>query len=153
MFKPLPCSLARSNFDRLCANNFNGACRPIPEAYPRTRLLVLARGPTRQTRLATRITTLPRRIDLYFSGGKSRQAIWTIISFGGGFYAGNTVSLSFGALAINDVVAAALTAAFVEGISYIYYSARRRTILLMFINSFKMGVIASLTADAFKLGG
>lgn len=63
------------------------------------------------------------------------------------------VSLSFGALAVNDVVAAALTAGFVEVISYIYYSARRGTLLLVFMNSFKLGVIASLTADAFKLGG
>lgn len=63
------------------------------------------------------------------------------------------VSLSFGALAINDIVAAALTAAFTESISAIYYSAPRPTLLLVFFNAFKMGVIAALTADAFKLGG
>lgn len=70
--------------------------RSIAEVFSviRKRLKVMARGPTRQTRLATRITTFPRRIDLYFSGDKARQAIWTIIAFGGGFYAGNTVSIS-----------------------------------------------------------
>jgi hypothetical protein len=52
---------------------------------------VQARGPARQTRLATRITTLPRRVDLYFSGDRVRQSIWTVIAFGGGFYGGNTV--------------------------------------------------------------
>jgi Protein of unknown function (DUF565) len=66
---------------------------------------------------------------------------------------GVQVSLSFGALAINDVVAAALTAGFAELVSYVYYGARRATLFLVFMNSFKLGVVASLTADAFKLGG
>lgn len=62
--------------------------------FIRKQMKIWARGPTRQTRLATRITTFPRRIDLYFSGDKARQAIWTVISFAGGFYAGNTVSMA-----------------------------------------------------------
>lgn len=57
---------------------------------------------------------MPRRVDLYFAGNLLRQALWSFIAFGIGFYSANTVSLSFGALAINDVVAAAITVAFCE---------------------------------------
>lgn len=71
-------------------------------------------GDGRQTRLSTRITTVPRRVDLYFSGNLARQILWSVISFGIGFYSANTVALSFGALAINDVVAAAITVALCE---------------------------------------
>ena len=41
-----------------------------------------------------------------------------------GFYCADTVSLSFGALSVNDVVAAAVTVAFCEVVSYVYYQAR-----------------------------
>lgn len=63
------------------------------------------------------------------------------------------VSLSFGALAINDVVAAALTVAFCEVVSAQYYTAPRITLKLQFANCFKIGIISALMADAFKLGG
>ena len=43
-----------------------------------------------------------------------------------GFYCADTVSLSFGALSVNDVVAAAVTVAFCEVVSYVYYQARTR---------------------------
>jgi len=65
----------------------------------------------------------------------------------------NAVSLSFGALAINDVVAAALTVAFCEVVSKQYYSAAKITLKLLFANCFKIGIISALIADAFKLGG
>lgn len=76
-----------------------------------------------------------------------------MISFAAGFYAANTVSLSFGALAINDVVAAAVSVAFCEIVSYFYYSAPKATLKLIFLNAFKMGVTGAFIADAFKLGG
>lgn len=63
------------------------------------------------------------------------------------------VSLSFGALAINDVVAAALTVAFSEVVSAAYYSAPKVTLKLLMANCFKIGITAALVADAFKLGG
>jgi len=43
-----------------------------------------------------------------------RRTLWAFIAFCVGFYSANTVSLSFGALAINDIVAAILTVAFCE---------------------------------------
>ena len=107
----------------------------------------------RRSRLATQITTVPRRLDAYFAGSLVRQALWACIAFFAGFYAANTVSLSFGALSINDVVAAAITVAYVEISSYIYYTADVVTLKLLFANSFKLGVIAALMADAFKLQG
>lgn len=63
------------------------------------------------------------------------------------------VSLSFGALAINDVVAAALTVAFCEIVSSLYYGAPKSTLKLLFLQCFKIGIICALIADAFKLGG
>ena len=82
-----------------------------------------------------------------------RRALWTAIAFATGFYAGNTVSLSFGALAVNDVVAAAVTVAGYEVASSVYHRAPRKTLRLVFMNAFKMGVVVSLISDAFKLAG
>lgn len=65
----------------------------------------------------------------------------------------HAVSLSFGALAINDVVAAALTVAFCEVVSSLYYAAPKQTLKLLFLQCFKIGIICALIADAFKLGG
>lgn len=108
-----------------------------------------SRGP----RLGTRLTTIPRRVDYYFAGSWTRQLLWTTIAFATGFYVANTVSLSFGALSINDVVAAAVTVLFVEICSYLYHTAQKKTLRLLFLNAFKWGVCAALITDAFKLGG
>ena len=40
-----------------------------------------------------------------------------------GYYLANTVSLTFGALAVNDIVAAALSVAFVEFASRSFYTS------------------------------
>ena len=48
---------------------------------------------------------------------------WCGISGFGGFYVANTVSLSFGALAVNDIVAAALSVTFVELATRAFYTA------------------------------
>ncbi len=57
------------------------------------------------------------------TGRVVRQIIWSFISFSTGFYSANVVSLSFGAIAVNDVIAAVFTVAFVEIVSKIYYEA------------------------------
>lgn len=114
------------------------------------------------------------------TGRVLRQAVWIFISFSAGYYAANVVSLSFGAIAVNDVIAAVFTVAFVEIVSKIVYEAEKvctvdlrmslgctmtqmspatRTppaqwdLKLLFLNFFKMGVSAALIADALKLGG
>jgi len=111
--------------------------------------------PTSRTRLATTILTVPRRVDLYFAGKPIRRALWTAISFGVGFYAANTVSLSFGALAINDVIAAALSVAGYEVASALVYASpgATRSLRLRLLNAFKIGAACAFIMDAFKLAG
>ena len=48
---------------------------------------------------------------------------WCGISGFTGFYVANTVSLSFGALAVNDIVAAAVAVTFVELATRAFYEA------------------------------
>lgn len=79
--------------------------------------------------------------------------MWSVTAFSAGYYAANTVSLSFGALAINDVIAAATTVGFCEVVSQAYWSADSPGLALVFLNLFKLGVIAALIADALKLAG
>jgi len=69
------------------------------------------------TRFSRSLTSIPRRIDAYFEGNVFRMFIWCFVSMFGGYYSGNMVSLAFGALAINDVVAAVTTVAFCEVVS------------------------------------
>lgn len=80
--------------------------------------------------------------------------MWCAISVGAGYYSGNMVSLSFGTLAINDVVAAVTTVAFCEVTSRQFYQEwPRPSLVLIFANFFKMGVTFAFMADAFKLAG
>lgn len=90
---------------------------------------------------------------MYFSYNPWRKVLWSATAFSAGYYAANTVSLSFGALAINDVIAAATTVGFCEVVSRAYWSASSPGLALSFLNFFKLGVIAALIADAFKLAG
>lgn len=66
--------------------------------------------------------------------------------------AGNIATLSFGALAINDVFAAVITLLFCEVVTHLYRTDTTNSYILWFMNCFKQGLIASLLADAAKLG-
>jgi len=79
--------------------------------------------------------------------------MWLGISFCLGVWAGNIVTLSFGALAINDAFAAIVTLIFYEIVSASYYNAKVKTLRLQFANLFKIGVVTACLADAVKLGG
>ncbi len=68
------------------------------------------------------------------------------------FRAGNIATLSFGALAVNDVFAAVVTLLFCEVATYLYYTDTSGSLTLWYLNCFKVGLIASLLADAAKLG-
>lgn len=106
------------------------------------------------TRFNNSVTSLPRRIDRYFEDNIFRTFIWCFISMFGGYYSGNMVSLAFGALAINDVVAAVTTVAFCEVVSRTFYESWPRPPLwLLFVNCFKCGVEFAFIADALKLAG
>lgn len=65
--------------------------------------------------------------------------------------AANIATLSFGALAVNDVFAAVVTLMFCEVVTHFYYT-NPGSLRLLFANCFKMGLTASLLADAAKLG-
>jgi hypothetical protein len=105
-------------------------------------------------RLLSRILSIPLQLDTYFGQyPRTRQTLWCGISAGAGFYAGNIVTLSFGALAINDVFAGVVTLLFYEIVSRLFYGATRPSLKLWFANWFKLGVVLSMLADAIKLGG
>ena len=106
----------------------------------------------RETRLVSVLTSLPRRFNLYFQRKSYRLTLWRAISAYFGFYLANVMTLSFGALGINDVVAGALSVAFFEVVTRIYYRSVETNRWLEFINWFKVGYCYPLIADAFKLG-
>ena len=105
-----------------------------------------------ETRIASVLTSLPQRLDLYFQRRSYRMLLWKIIFIFAGFYLASVLTLSFGALAINDVVAGALCMFVYEIITRWYYKTNRPGRRLEFVNCFKLGLAYSLIADAFKLG-
>ena len=123
----------------------DGVCRILAARRPPL--------PPRRRRVARYLLNLPRRFDLYFRDRPGRRWMWRFNTLGMGFLSGNTVSLTFGTLAVNDVLAAIITAVFYMVVSDIYWSAKRKTYRLELLNIFKNGVVLALLADAFKLGG
>ena len=115
-------------------------------------LVVSAVSNRRETRLGSLLTTLPQRIDLYFKRAKGRKLLWKGICCFSGFYVANTLTLTFGALGINDVVAGFMSVAFLELVSRVYYRTPRPSLFWEFIQWFKLGYGYALIADAFKLG-
>jgi hypothetical protein len=107
-----------------------------------------------KTRVTKAVASVPRDIDAYFRDHAFRRSVWCITSLFFGYYSGNMVSLAFGALAINDVVAAVMTVAVADVISRRFYGQwPRPDLFTMFANFFKMGVTFAFMADAYKLGG
>ena len=105
-----------------------------------------------ETRIASVLTSLPQRLDLYFQRRSYRMLLWKTIFIFVGFYLASVITLSFGALGINDVVAGALCVFVYEMITRWYYKTSRPGRKLEFVNCFKLGLVYSLIADAFKLG-
>jgi len=117
------------------------------------RTAVVVRASNRPPRrLLPFILSTPKRLDDYFEGSPRRRIVWCTISAGAGFYAGNIVTLSFGALAINDVLAAVVTVIFYEVVSALFYGTKRPSLRAWFANYFKLGLVAAAMADALKLG-
>ena len=153
--------------------------RPPARPAPRRAAAVRVDARNRQRRLLSVVLSAPQRLDRYLESAWWRRWMWAGISLGAGFYAGaavrsrwcvrgtpalhgdtamlhkrkpagNIATLSFGALAINDVLAAVVTLMFCEVVTHVHYT--RPTLLSWFANHFKMGVIAALLSDAAKLG-
>uniref|UniRef100_A0A7N0V4J1 Uncharacterized protein n=1 Tax=Kalanchoe fedtschenkoi TaxID=63787 RepID=A0A7N0V4J1_KALFE len=72
-------------------------------------------------RLVDLIRALPDLSRNYFRS-PSRRALFGGISLLGGFYVAQTISLSFGALGVNDVIAAVLCVLVTEYATKFYYS-------------------------------
>lgn len=108
-------------------------------------------GP-RETRLGSILTTIPQRLDLYFRVRRGRKLLWKIIFAATGFYSANVLSLTFGVLGINDVVAGAFCLAFAEIVTRSFYKKTNPGKYWDFLNWFKLGLCYALITDAFKLG-
>ncbi|OWM71873.1 uncharacterized protein LOC116215698 [Punica granatum] len=134
-------------------------------AFPRGRYGVListSMSPSRGLRVrAVQDNDAPRRlIDIlrvvpefsrnYFRS-PSRRALFGGISLLGGFYVAQTISLSFGALGVNDVIAAVICVLLTEYVTRFYYSRPKVTFPVALLNNFKMGFTYGLFIDAFKL--
>ncbi|XVF12407.1 hypothetical protein REPUB_Repub08aG0115500 [Reevesia pubescens] len=101
-------------------------------------------------RLVDIIRLVPEISRNYFRS-PSRRALFGGISLLGGFYVAQTISLSFGALGVNDVIAAVLCVLLTEYVTRFYYSRPKVTFPLALLNNFKMGFTYGLFIDAFKL--
>ncbi|KAG6754460.1 hypothetical protein POTOM_042499 [Populus tomentosa] len=101
-------------------------------------------------RLIDIIRTIPELSRNYFRR-PSRRALFGGISLLGGFYVAQTISLSFGALGVNDVIAAVVCVLLTEYVTRFYYSRPKVTFPIALLNNFKMGFTYGLFIDAFKL--
>ncbi|KAG6475820.1 hypothetical protein ZIOFF_065049 [Zingiber officinale] len=101
-------------------------------------------------RLVDIIRLVPDISRNYFKS-RPRRALFGGISLLGGFYVAQTISLSFGALGVNDVIAAVVCVLLTEFVTRFYYSRPRVTFPVALLNNFKMGFTYGLFIDAFKL--
>lgn len=101
-------------------------------------------------RLVDVVRRLPRIAKSYFRS-PFRRALFGGISILGGFYVAQTISLSFGALGVNDVIAAAMCVLFTEYITRFTRTRKKISFSVALVNNFKMGFTYGLFIDAFKL--
>ncbi|XP_062226002.1 uncharacterized protein ycf20 [Phragmites australis] len=120
---------------------------PRKSKYLRIRAV---QGNDGRRRLVDIIRIIPELSKDYFRS-RSRRALFGGISLLGGFYVAQTISLSFGALAVNDVIAAVVCVLLTEYVTKFYYSRPKVTFPIALLNNFKMGFTYGLFIDAFKL--
>ncbi|XP_024401776.1 uncharacterized protein [Physcomitrium patens] len=101
-------------------------------------------------RLVDVVRRLPRIARTYFKD-PWRRALFGGIAILGGFYVAQTISLSFGALGVNDVIAAAMCVLFTEYITRFTRTRKKISFTVALVNNFKMGFTYGLFIDAFKL--
>lgn len=101
-------------------------------------------------RLVDVVRRLPRIARTYFKD-PWRRALFGGIAILGGFYVAQTISLSFGALGVNDVIAAAMCVLFTEYITRFTRTRKKVSFSVALVNNFKMGFTYGLFIDAFKL--
>lgn len=120
------------------------------KASPRYRIIRAVQENEGPRRLVDIIRFVPQLSRNYFKS-PSRRALFGGISLLGGFYVAQTISLSFGALGVNDVIAAVVCVLLTEYATRFYYSRPKITFPLALLNNFKMGFTYGLFIDAFKL--
>ena len=99
------------------------------------------------------LVNAPKICEKYLDKRWWRKPLWYAISFSFAFFASNTVSLSFGARNVNDVVASSLMVVFYEVSSRVVYRSEKRTVWHNILNCFKLGVVIGFLMDSYKLGG
>jgi len=99
------------------------------------------------------ILNAPSFAERYFERRWWRKPMWNFIAFAFAYFAANTISLAFGAKAVNDVVASTLVVVFYEAVSRVVYKAKKRTVWLGLLHYFKVGVVSGFIMDSYKLGG
>ncbi|KAK4421714.1 Ycf20-like protein [Sesamum alatum] len=104
----------------------------------------------RPPRLIDIIRIIPETSKDYFKK-PSRRFLFGGISLLGGFYIAQTVSLSFGALGVNDVISAVLCVLMTEYATRFYYTRQKVSFPTALLNIFKLGFTYGLFLDALKL--
>ncbi len=127
-----------------------GRGRSVAAAVQGLRIRATQEGDFQRRRLVDVVKTLPRVARAYFKS-PFRRALFGGIALLGGFYVAQTISLSFGALGVNDVIAAALCVLFTEFVTRFYHTRVQITFPIALLNNFKMGLTYGLFIDAFKL--
>uniref|UniRef100_A0A1J3GD59 Ycf20-like protein n=1 Tax=Noccaea caerulescens TaxID=107243 RepID=A0A1J3GD59_NOCCA len=145
-------SLISTNLNSVLLNHHQwqsfGPSKPNRRRFTRSIRAVQETGGPR--RLIDIIRTVPEISRDYFKK-PSRRTLFGGISLLGGFYVAQTISLSFGALGVNDVIAAVLCVLLTEYVTRFYYSRTTVTFPIALLNNFKMGFTYGLFIDAFKL--
>ncbi|KAG2572367.1 hypothetical protein PVAP13_7KG172655 [Panicum virgatum] len=122
---------------------------PRKSSYKYLRIRAV-QGNDGRRRLVDIIRIIPELSREYFRS-RSRRALFGGIALLGGFYVAQTISLSFGALGVNDVIAAVVCVLLAEYVTKFYYSRPKVTFPIALLNNFKMGFTYGLFIDAFKL--
>lgn len=129
--------------------NHGKRCVP-PKSNIQALSIKAVQGSQRPRRLIEVIRLIPELSRNYFKS-PFRRALFGGISLLGGFYVAQTISLSFGALGVNDVIAAVLCVIVTEYVTRFYYTRPKVTFTVALLNNFKMGFTYGLFIDAFKL--
>ncbi|KAK3142234.1 hypothetical protein QOZ80_4BG0343970 [Eleusine coracana subsp. coracana] len=122
---------------------------PQKSSYKYIRIRAV-QGNDGRRRLVDIIRIIPELSKDYFKS-RPRRTLFGGIALLGGFYVAQTISLSFGALGVNDVIAAVVCVLLSEYVTKFYYSRTKVTFPIALLNNFKMGFTYGLFIDAFKL--
>lgn len=139
-----------SSFASLRRSGQDGVRRGIIRDAATPGLRALQGGARPPRRLVDFVRAIPKISRAYFRS-PFRRALYGAISVLGGFFVAHAVSLSFGALGLNDVVAAAFSLLCTEYITKYYHTRPQMTFTVALTNNFKIGFTLSLFIDAFKI--